>query len=172
MIMVHTYGLPSNIKEIMLLKKKFNFKIIEDCAEGLGLKYKNKFLGRYGDLSIFSFYSNKLITTGEGGCILTDSTKYYRTCMNLRNLSFGEKERFKHRHLSGNYRLSSLQCAFGISQLEHFYSHIIKKKKIGSMYDKRLKKKTFIQRPLISNEISENIYWVYPIVIKKKRRNK
>ena len=71
-IMVHTYGLASNIKEIYKLKKKYNFKIIEDCAEGLGLKYKKNYLGTYGDLSTFSFYSNKLITTGEGGCVLTN----------------------------------------------------------------------------------------------------
>ena len=70
LIMVHTYGLASNIKEILRLKKKYNFKIIEDCAEGIGLKYKKKFLGNFGDLSTFSFYSNKLITTGEGGFLV------------------------------------------------------------------------------------------------------
>jgi|TARA_B110000027_G_scaffold71135_1_gene75929 perosamine synthetase len=170
LIMVHTYGLPSNVGEIMLLKKKFNFKVIEDCAEGIGLKYKNKYLGRYGDLSIFSFYSNKLITTGEGGCILTDSKKYYNRCLSLRNLSFGKNERFKHQDLSGNYRLSSLQCAYGLSQLKYFSNHIKKKKEIGAIYNKRLKNKPFIKIPLIKNETSENIYWVYPIVIKKKGR--
>ena len=90
-IMVHTYGLASNIKEILNLKKKYNFKVIEDCAEGLGLKYNKKFLGNYGDLSTFSFYSNKLITTGEGGCILTNSLKYSKRCKEIRNLSFGKK---------------------------------------------------------------------------------
>ena len=78
--MVHTYGLASNIKEILNLKKKYKFKIIEDCAEGIGLKYKNSFLGNFGDLSTFSFYSNKLITTGEGGCILTNNRKYFERC--------------------------------------------------------------------------------------------
>jgi perosamine synthetase len=168
LIMVHTYGLASNIKEIFLLKNKFNFKIIEDCAEGIGLKYKSKNLGCFGDLSIFSFYSNKLITTGEGGCILTNSKKYYNICSDLRNLSFGKKIRFKHNHLSGNFRLSSLQCAYGLSQLKYFNNHINKKLKIGDFYNKRLKNKDFIKLSPVKNQTSKNIYWVYPIIIKKK----
>ena len=168
MIMVHTYGLSSNIKEILKLKKKYKFKIVEDCAEGIGLKYKNKFLGNYGDLSTFSFYSNKLITTGEGGCILTNSKKYYNICSELRNLSFGKKIRFKHNGLSGNFRLSSLQCAYGLSQLKYFNSHINMKLKIGDFYNKRLKNKDFIKLSPVKNQTSKNIYWVYPIIIKKK----
>ena len=168
LIMVHTYGLASNIKEIQLLKKQFNFKIIEDCAEGIGLKYKNKNLGCFGDLSIFSFYSNKLITTGEGGCVLANSKQYYNICSDLRNLSLGKKIRFKHNHLSGNFRLSSLQCAYGLSQLKYFNNHIKKKLKIGDFYNKRLKNKDFIKLPPVKNQTSNNIYWVYSIIIKKK----
>ena len=131
-IMVHTYGLASNIKEIIKLKKKYGFKIIEDCAEGIGLKYKNFFLGNFGDLSTFSFYSNKLITTGEGGCILTNNRKYFERCKKLRNLSFGEKIRFKHQEISGNFRMSSIQCAYGISELNYFDENIKLKKKLAS----------------------------------------
>ncbi len=167
-IMVHTYGLASNIKEILNLKKKYNFKIIEDCAEGLGLKYKKNFLGNYGDLSTFSFYSNKLITTGEGGCILTNNSKYFKRCKEIRNLSFGKNIRFKHQNMSGNYRISSLQCAYGISEIKNFRKNIMLKKKIGNFYNKKLKKFNFLKLPIEKNKTSSNIYWIYPLIIKKK----
>lgn len=167
-IMVHTYGLASNIKEIIKLKKKYNFKVIEDCAEGLGLKHNNRYLGSFGDLSTFSFYSNKLITTGEGGCILTDKKKYFEKCRKLRNLSFGRNERFKHDELSGNYRMSSLQCAYGLSELNNFNKNINLKKKIGFFYNQKLRNLNFLKIPPKKNETSSNIYWVYPIIINKK----
>jgi len=169
-IMVHTYGLASNINEIIKLKKKYKFKIIEDCAEGIGLKYKNKFLGNYGDLSTFSFYSNKLITTGEGGCILTNNKKYNERCRSLRNLSFGKHTRFRHKEVSGNYRMGSLQCAYGISEIPFFNQNIKLKKKIGNFYNLKLKNINFLQLPLKKNKISSNIYWVYPLIIKKNKK--
>jgi perosamine synthetase len=169
-IMVHTYGLASNIKEIFKLKRKYNFKIIEDCAEGIGLKYKKKFLGNFGDLSTFSFYSNKLITTGEGGCILTNNKKYNERCRSLRNLSFGKNIRFRHKEISGNYRMSSLQCAYGISEIPYFNQNIKLKKKIGNFYNLKLRNINFLQLPLKKNKISSNIYWVYPLIIKKNKK--
>jgi perosamine synthetase len=170
LIMVHTYGLAANIQEINKLKKRYNFKIIEDCAEGLGLKHKKRYLGTFGDLSTFSFYSNKLITTGEGGCILTDNKNYYQNCLKLRNLSFGSIERFKHEDLSGNYRISSLQCAYGLSELKNFYKNIKLKRKIGLFYNKNLKDVNFCKTPLKKNFTSSNIYWVYPLIIKKNKK--
>tara|TARA_Y200000002_G_C22650477_1_gene651138 strand:+ start:133 stop:1260 length:1128 start_codon:yes stop_codon:yes gene_type:complete len=170
LIMVHTYGLAANIQEINKLKKRYNFKIIEDCAEGLGLKHKKRYLGNFGDLSTFSFYSNKLITTGEGGCILTDNKNYYQNCLKLRNLSFGSIERFKHEDLSGNYRISSLQCAYGISELKNFNKNIKLKKKIGTFYNKNLKDVSFLKTPLKKNFTSSNIYWVYPLIIKNNKK--
>ena len=169
-VMVHTYGLASNIKEILRLKKKYNFKIIEDCAEGIGLKYQKKFLGNFGDLSTFSFYSNKLITTGEGGCIVTNNKRYNERCRSLRNLSFGKNIRFKHEEISGNYRLSSLHCAYGISEIPYLNINKKLKIKIGNFYNSKLKNINFIQLPLKKNETSPNIYWVYPLIIKKNKK--
>lgn len=170
LIMVHTYGLAANIQEINKLKKRYNFKIIEDCAEGLGLKHKKRYLGTFGDLSTFSFYSNKLITTGEGGCILTDNKNYYQNCLKLRNLSFGSIERFKHEDLTGNYRISSLQCAYGLSELKNFNKNIKLKRKIGLFYNNNLKDVNFLKTPLKKNFTSSNIYWVYPLIIKKSKK--
>ena len=114
---------------------------IVKSAEGIGLKYKNKYLGNFGDLSTFSFYSNKLITTGEGGCILTNKKEYYNRCISLRNLSFGKKIRFKHNEISNNYRMSSLQCAYGISEMKFFNSNIKQKIKINQKTNKKTPQK-------------------------------
>ena len=169
MIMVHTYGLPSNIKEIMLLKKKFNFKIIEDCAEGLGLKYKNKFLGRYGDLSIFSFYSNKLITTGEGGMISVNNKKLYEKCKSLRNLCFGKINRFNHDDIGWDYRMTNIQASLGLSQIKNINKVIKKKMTIGKRYYLNLLQNENIKMLPPSSAHSKNIYWVVGIVIKNKK---
>jgi perosamine synthetase len=170
LIMVHTYGLASDIGKILKLKKKYGFKIIEDCAEGIGLKYNDRYLGNYGDLSTFSFYSNKLITTGEGGCILTNNQNYYNRCVSLRNLSFGKKIRFKHNEISNNYRMSSLQCAYGISEMKYFNSNIRQKLEIGNFYNKNLKNKDFLVLPPEKNKTSKNIYWVYPLIVKYSKK--
>ena len=164
-ILVHTYGLSSNIVEIQKLKKKYNFKIIEDCAEGIGLKYKSKFIGSFGDISTFSFYSNKIITSGEGGCIITNEKKYFDFCKDYKNLSFGKKERFKHINMSGNYRMSSIQCAYALADLKFFYKNIRKKKEMGNFYLKNLAKYPFITLPPKKNLTSDNIFWVFPITI-------
>jgi perosamine synthetase len=170
LIMVHTYGLASDIGKILKLKKKYGFKIIEDCAEGIGLKYNKRYIGNFGDLSTFSFYSNKLITTGEGGCILTNKKQYYNRCLSLRNLSFGKKIRFKHSEISNNYRMSSLQCAYGISEMKFFNSNIKQKIKIGNFYNEKLKDKNFLILPPEHNKTSKNIYWVYPLIVKYSKK--
>jgi perosamine synthetase len=169
-LLVHTYGLAANIPEILKLKKKYKFKVIEDCAEGLGLKFKSKYLGSFGDISTFSFYSNKLITAGEGGCILTNNRKYFDFCKNYKNLFFGKKERFKHPVMAGNYRMSSIQCAYASADLKFFKKNILKKKKIGNFYIKKLKNFDFIKLPPKKNLVSDNIFWVFPIVIINNRK--
>ena len=167
LILPHTYGLCADIEIIKKYKKKYNFKVIEDCAESLGAKYKNKYVGYFGDISTYSFYSNKIITCGEGGMISTNNYKYTRECKKLRNLYFGKKERFKHDKISSNFRLSSLQCAFGIAQLKNFEKNLILKKKIGKFYNEHLEKFKFLKLAPVNQKHSSNIYWVYPLVIKR-----
>ena len=169
LILPHTYGLCSDIDTLKKFKKKFNFKVIEDCAESLGAKHKNKYVGYFGDISTFSFYSNKLITCGEGGMILTDNFKYAQECKKLKNLYFGTKNRFKHDKISSNFRLSSLQAAFGIAQLKNFDKNVKLKKKIGDFYNKNLAKFKFLKLAPTKQKYSSNIYWVYPIIVKQNK---
>ena len=168
----HIYGLPTEMIGISKLAKKYNIKIIEDAAEAHGLKYKDKYCGWYGDISIFSFYANKLITTGEGGMILTNNKNIFEKCQNLRNLYFGKKNRFQHFHMGWNYRMTNIQAAIGCAQLENINLHIKKKREIGKLYQKYIKITDNFQLPEIKINGAENIYWVFGIVLKGKFKNK
>ena len=168
-IITHIYGLPVNLSKIIQKAKQKNIKIIEDAAEVIGLTYKNKICGSFGDLSTFSFYANKHITTGEGGMIVTNDKKLSLKCKSLRNLSFSKSyfDRYNHDDIGWNYRMTNLQAALGCGQLKNIKTIIKRKREIGNLYYKYLKhnKKLLLQEN--SNSYSNNIYWVFGILLKK-----
>jgi len=170
-IITHIYGFPVDMDEVLKVAKRKNIKIIEDAAEMIGQKYKNKNCGSFGDISTFSFYANKHITTGEGGMILTNDKNIYSQCRSLRNLCFGTgNERFNHNSIGWNYRFTNIQAAMGLGQLNNIKWIIKRKKEIGTKYHKLLKnnKKIFIQD--LKTKYASNIFWVFGIVIKKNLR--
>ena len=176
-IITHIYGLPVNMDKILNVAKKNKIIVIEDAAEVIGLKYKDKICGSFGDLSIFSFYANKHITTGEGGMICTNNRKLYEKCKSLRNLSFSKSfyNRFNHDDLGWNYRMTNLQAALGCGQLKNIEWIIRRKKEIGNRYYTKLKncKNIILQKNITL--YAENIYWVFGIVLKNRlvsRRDK
>ena len=120
-IATHIYGYPLEIDKIKSICKKNKIYLIEDAAEMLGNKFKNKYCGSFGDISTFSFYANKHITTGEGGMILTSDKTLYLKCKSLRNLSFSNSyfDRYNHDDIGWNYRMTNLQAALGCGQLEN-----------------------------------------------------
>ena len=126
-IITHIYSFPNDMDKILKICKKHKILIIEDAAEVLGLSYKNKKCGSFGDISTFSFYANKQITAGEGGMISTNSEKLYKKCKSLKNLCFGKINRFNHDDLGWNYRLTNMQASLGLSQLNNI-KNIVKKK--------------------------------------------
>ncbi|PWS26425.1 aminotransferase DegT [Pedobacter yonginense] len=166
-IVVHVYGLPVDIEPILSLAKKYNLKIIEDAAEVHGQTYNGQKCGCFGDVSIFSFYPNKHITTGEGGIILTNNQAIAERCQKLRNLCFEpEGPRFVHYELGWNYRMTNLQAALGLAQLEQIDSFLSKKRQLGEFYQKELsflKDEGFLL-PEKSSAQAENIYWVFGLV--------
>jgi perosamine synthetase len=166
----HIYGLPVEMGPLLDLAKKNRIKVLEDAAEALGLKYNNKPCGSFGDISTFSFYINKHITTGEGGMIVTDNKFLYKKCLSLKNLYFNDKKRFFHYGLGWNSRFTNLQAAIGLAQLEKLDLTILKKKKIGSIYYKELKEIPNIQLPVSYLKYSENIYWVFGILLKNDNK--
>jgi perosamine synthetase len=164
-VVVHIYGLPVDMDPVLALCKKYGLYLIEDAAEMHGQTYKGKKCGSFGTISTFSFYPNKHITTGEGGMIVTNDEKLSERCMKLRNLAFDPKgRRFVHEELGWNYRMTNMQAAIGLAQLEKIDSHIVKKREIGLAYQEGFKNLQGFQLPLAITDYAENIYWVFGLV--------
>jgi len=164
-MIVHIFGLPVDVDPVLDIAKRHGLKVIEDAAEMHGQTYKGKPCGSFGDISTFSFYPNKHITTGEGGMILTDDDDLAETCRSLRNLCFQPDKRFVHERLGWNLRMTNMQAALGLAQLERLDEFVERKRKMGALYTELLKDVTGLQLPLAKTEYSENIYWVYGIVL-------
>ena len=168
-IITHIYSFANDMDKILKICRKNSIFVIEDAAEVIGLKYKNKKCGSFGDISTFSFYANKQITTGEGGMISINKFDLYNKCKSLRNLCFGKLNRFNHEDIGWNYRMTNIQAALGLSQIKNINKIVKKKIMIGRQYYKNLKlnKNLTILPPFIS--YSKNIYWVVGILIKNKK---
>lgn len=164
-MMVHMYGLTVNVDQILDLAKKYNLKVIEDAAHAIGQTYKGVQCGSFGDISIFSFYPNKHITTGEGGMVLCNDKKLNERSKSLRNLFFSD-QRFIHNEIGFNYRMTNLQAALGVAQLENINQIIKKKRWIGETYNNLLKDLDILNLPIKNTKYCENIYWVYAITVK------
>ncbi len=167
-IAVHTYGLPVDLDPVSKLAEKYDLSVIEDAAEMHGQTYKEIKCGNFGDISIFSFYPNKHITTGEGGMILTDNEEIAFKCRSLRNLCFQSTRRFIHEDLGWNYRMTNLQAALGVAQLEKIDEFIARKREIAGKYNEKLKGLPNMEFQLSHTEYAQNIYWVYGIVMKQE----
>jgi len=167
-MIVHIYGLPVDMDPILEIAQKHGLKIIEDAAEAHGLEYKSKPCGSFGDISTFSFYPNKLLTTGEGGMVLTDSDHLAYRCLSLRNLCFQTDKRFIHEELGWNFRMSNVQAALGVAQLERLDESVSQKRKIGKQYTELLSGIPDVQLPKPKTSYAENIYWIYGIVMGRR----
>jgi perosamine synthetase len=166
-LVVHIYGLPVDMKPVLDLCKKYNLLLIEDAAEMHGQTYKNQKCGSFGDISIFSFYPNKHITTGEGGMILTNNSELALKCQKLRNLAFEPNgRRFVHNEIGWNYRMTNMQAALGLAQLEKIDYHIKRKREIGALYQKGLRNLDSFSPPIERTPYADNIYWIYGLLAK------
>jgi perosamine synthetase len=167
-MVVHIYGLPVDMGPIQSIAERYGLRIIEDASEMIGQTYRGKRCGSFGDISTFSFYPNKHITTGEGGMILTDDDELAERCRSLRNLCFKREKRFIHDELGYNFRMSNIQAALGVAQLERLEEFIHKKRYIGSLYRERLADVDSIELQPHLTEYAENIYWVFGLVLKER----
>jgi perosamine synthetase len=164
-MVVHTYGLPVDMDPVLSLAAKYKLAIIEDAAEAIGQTYRGRPCGSFGNISTFSFYANKHVTTGEGGMVLTDDSKLADRSRSYRNLSFIPTRRFVHEELGWNYRLSNLQAALGLAQLERLDMHTAIKRRMGKRYAELLLNVPGIEFPLGHADYADNVYWVYGIVL-------
>jgi perosamine synthetase len=167
-IATHIYNFPLRVDILKKICKKNKIILIEDAAEAIGQKLNNKLCGSFGDISIFSFYANKQITTGEGGMITTDNKNLYEQSKSLRNLCFGQKDRFNHEDIGWNYRMTNIQASLGVSQLKRIKSIVQKRHDVGKKYFNKLKNNKNIYIPETSRSYAKNIYWVIAIVIINK----
>ncbi len=166
-LVVHLYGLPIDMDPLLELSKKHNIPIIEDAAEMIGQTYRDKKCGNFGLVSTFSFYPNKHITTGEGGMVLCDDPEIADRCRKLRNLAFEPgMRRFVHYEMGWNYRMTNMQAALGMAQLEQIEKFLRQKREMGRYYQEHLAYLTDYnyQLPLHSTGYAENIYWIFGLV--------
>lgn len=163
-MMVHIYGHPVDTNKVLDLKDRYNLKIIEDAAEAHGAACRGRRCGSFGDVSTFSFYANKLITTGEGGMILCDDRYLAQRCRSYCNLYFGDDIRFRHEKLGQNYRFSNLLAALGCAQLQRMDEFLQLKAEMARFYQCELSMISDLQLP-VQRPWATNVYWVYGIVL-------
>lgn len=164
-LVVHIYGLPVDMDPVLELCRKHNLLLIEDAAEMHGQIYKGRKCGSFGDIGTFSFYPNKLVTSGEGGMIVCNDSLIAERCKKLRNLAFEPQgRRFVHHEIGWNYRMTNLQAAVGLAQLEKADEHLRRKIEIGKKYRNLLKNLEGIEMQAEKTAFAENIYWVFGLV--------
>ncbi|HLP48191.1 MAG TPA: DegT/DnrJ/EryC1/StrS family aminotransferase [Candidatus Kapabacteria bacterium] len=171
LMVVHIYGHPVDMDRIRQITEKYDLRVIEDFAEAIGAEFKSKRCGCFGDISCASFYANKTITTGEGGMCLTDSPVISEKIKSIRNLCFQPQQRFLHEELGYNFRMTNIQAAIGLAQLERIDEHIKKKIAIARTYSRFLKEleRNEILRLPVEKPWAKNIFWMYGVVLNKKR---
>lgn len=164
-MVVHIYGLPVDMDPVIEIAERYDLAIIEDAAEAIGQTYKGRPCGGFGDVSTFSFYPNKHVTTGEGGMVVTDSPTIAERLRSLRNLCFNTRQRFVHEELGWNLRMSNVQAAIGVAQVERLGETLARKREIGRLYQECLESVNGLQLPLKATSFAKNDYWVFGIVL-------
>jgi len=161
---VHIYGHSVDMDPLLALAKKHGLKVIEDAAEAHGGSYKGRKCGSMGDVGCFSFYGNKIITTGEGGMIVTDDDSLAKKTRALKDLAHMPERRFWHDEVGYNYRMTNLQAACGLGQLESIEEFLAHKRWITAEYEKRLGKVKGLRLP-VTKDYAKNVYWMYSVLV-------
>ncbi len=164
---VHIYGHPVEMGALWKIARANKLRILEDAAEAHGAEYKGIKAGALGDAAAFSFYANKIVTTGEGGMVVTDNEKIAEKAKYFRNMAFQKKIRYLHKDVGYNYRMTNLQAAVGLAQVLRISELVAKKRKIAALYTKKLKDIEGLATP-IEEKWAKNVYWMYSILIDKK----
>jgi perosamine synthetase len=165
LMLVHLYGLCGDMDPILAWAREKGLAVIEDASQAHGLRYKDRLCGSFGDISVFSLYANKAITTGEGGMVLCDSAALAQRCRSLRNLCFDSAKRFWHEEIGWNYRMTALQAALGIPQVRRLDALAQRKRLLGETYYRAFEAMRDFQIAPLATEHSENAYWVFGMVV-------
>jgi len=163
-IPVHIFGHPVDMDRLNAIAGRGGLTVIEDCAESHGALVRGRMTGSFGKMSCFSFYANKVITTGEGGMVLTDDDAMAADLRLLRNLAFGTP-RFFHERPGYNFRMTGMQAAMGLAQMRRVDEIVEKKRRVAGDYTSRLQDVAELQLPC-EMEWARNVYWMYAVVIR------
>jgi perosamine synthetase len=161
---VHMYGHPCDMNAICDIARRHGLYVIEDAAQAHGAKHRGRTVGSIGEVGCFSFYANKIITTGEGGMVVTNDAAIAERTALLRNQAFGE-ERFVHHHVGFNYRMTNIQAAIGCAQCERFDEKVARKREIAAEYDRLLCDEDALQLPARADGC-EPVYWMYGVLLR------
>lgn len=161
---VHIYGHPADMDPIMKLARKHELHVIEDAAEVHGAEYKGRKCGSMGDINCFSFYANKIIQTGEGGMVITNSSKLAEKARRFSDLCHSNNERFIHDGKGLNYRMSNLQASVGCGELINIDKYIERKQVMAAVYSELLEEVLGLTLP-ITKDYAKNVYWMYAILV-------
>jgi perosamine synthetase len=164
---VHIYGHPVDMEPLRDLARRHGLAIIEDAAEAHGATYRGERAGSLGDIACFSFYANKIITTGEGGMVLTNDAALAERVRSYRNLAFRADRRFYHTDLGFNHRMTALQAAVGLAQVEDAAARIARKRDIGARYNELLSNARMLELPA-EMPWATNVYWMYGLVLDER----
>jgi len=165
-IVVHLYGHPVDMEPIVDLAKRYNLFIIEDAAEAHGAKYKNRTVGSIGDIGCFSFFGNKLITTGEGGIITTNNSELNQRMRLLRGQGMDPNKRYWFPVVGYNYRMTNVQAAIGLGQLENISFHLNKRREVANLYYKHFHNLLDSVEVPIEKDWATHSFWMFSILLK------
>ena len=163
-IVVHLFGHPVDMQPIVDFCSTNGLWLVEDAAEAHGAKYKGRTVGTFGDAGCFSFFANKIITTGEGGMILFRDESVAAAARNTRNLAFGDAHRFMHTGIGFNYRLTNVQAALGLAQMLRIQDNIDLKRGLAARYQVGLKDLAGLRLP-VQRDDCYSVYWMYHVVL-------
>ena len=165
-IPVHVYGHPVDLDPLLDLGRRRGIKVIEDAAEAHGARYHGRRVGALGEIGAFSFYGNKIITTGEGGIVVTNDGALAERARFLRDHAMDPKRRYYHPEVGFNYRMTNIQAAIGCAQLEQAESILQRRKVIAAAYESGLADLPGLVRPP-AEPWAENVYWMYSVLVER-----
>jgi perosamine synthetase len=163
-VVVHTYGHPVDMDAVLEIARRHNVYVVEDAAEAHGAEYKGRLAGSLADAAAFSFYANKIITTGEGGMVTTNNTRLAETVRTLRDHAFSKERHFWHKYIGYSFRITNLQAAVGLAQTEQMDGFVIRRRENAARYTSLLQDVPGLSLP-VEEPWARNVYWMYGVLV-------
>jgi perosamine synthetase len=166
-VVVHVYGHPADMDAVLDIARRHGLYVIEDAAEAHGASYRGRPVGSLGDVACFSFYANKIITTGEGGMVTTNDPDIARTVRRLRDHAFSDERHFWHEYRGFSYRMTSLQAAIGLAQTERLAELVERRRSNAALYRDRLQGVPGLSMPRERPGV-RSVFWMFGVTVEEE----